>query len=211
MTNCFRGYRWAWHLLAIAITFVVVVSGFDWYYFEITRSPVLHKWLFPAAIIGGLLPVLGPLGMLLIGKLQKNARLINAAWALGQAVMLGWIISSLYKSFTGRIPPEMIATSIEDVSRGFQFGFLRGGIFWGWPSSHTTIAFAMACTLVILCRHQKKVWIPALLYALYIGVGISTTIHWFSEFAAGMIIGSVIGIAVGTSFEHRHFGADVKA
>jgi hypothetical protein len=40
----------------------------------------------------------------------------------------------------------------------------------------------------------------ALLYAFYIGLGVSVTIHWFSEFVAGAIIGSVIGTVVGRSF-----------
>jgi hypothetical protein len=42
----------------------------------------------------------------------------------------------------------------------------------------------------------------ALLYAFYIDLGVSVTIHWFSEFVAGAIIGSVIGTVVGRSFRH---------
>jgi len=37
-------------------------------------------------------------------------------------------------------------------------------------------------------------------YALYIGLGVSMTIHWFSDFLAGAIIGSAIGAVVGKSF-----------
>jgi hypothetical protein len=40
-----------------------------------------------------------------------------------------------------------------------------------------------------------------LLYALYIGVGVSMTIHWFSDFVAGAIIGTVIGFTVGNVFK----------
>ena len=35
---------------------------------------------------------------------------------------------------------------------------------------------------------------------LYVGIGVSLTIHWFSDFVAGVIFGSVIGIVVGKSF-----------
>jgi len=45
----------------------------------------------------------------------------------------------------------------------------------------------------------------AILYAFYVGIGVSLTIHWFSDFAAGAIIGSVIGAVVGKSF-----GSDEK-
>jgi membrane-associated phospholipid phosphatase len=40
----------------------------------------------------------------------------------------------------------------------------------------------------------------AILYAFYVGMGVSMTIHWFSDFVAGAIIGSVIGAVVGKSF-----------
>jgi hypothetical protein len=40
----------------------------------------------------------------------------------------------------------------------------------------------------------------AITYALYIGIGVSRTIHWFSDFAAGAIIGSAKGAVVGKSF-----------
>jgi membrane-associated phospholipid phosphatase len=43
----------------------------------------------------------------------------------------------------------------------------------------------------------------AILYAFYIGIGVSMTIHWFSDFAAGAIVGSVIGAVVGRSFQEN--------
>jgi membrane-associated phospholipid phosphatase len=77
---------------------------------------------------------------------------------------------------------------------------MRGGVFWGWPSSHTTIAFAMAVTVFTLYPKQRWLGWVAILYAGYVGLGVSMTIHWFSDFAAGAIIGSVIGAVVGKSF-----------
>jgi membrane-associated phospholipid phosphatase len=40
----------------------------------------------------------------------------------------------------------------------------------------------------------------AILYAFYVGIGVSLTIHWFSDFVAGAIIGSVVGAVVGKCF-----------
>jgi membrane-associated phospholipid phosphatase len=127
---------------------------------------------------------------------------------LGQAAILGYLISCCYKAFTGRIPPPFRGFrmssgnegSLTDTSHGFQFGFLKGGVFWGWPSSHTTVAFAMTACLIMLYPKNKALVILAGLYALYIGLGVSVSIHWFSEFVAGAIIGSVIGTVVGRSF-----------
>jgi len=94
----------------------------------------------------------------------------------------------------------MNVSAVIDSSHGFQFGFLKGGIFWGWPSGHTTVAFSMALCLTMLYPKNKIVVLGALLYAFYVGLAVSVTIHWVSEFAAGAIIGSVIGMTVGKSF-----------
>ena len=57
----------------------------------------------------------------------------------------------------------------------------------------------MAACLIMLYPKNKKLAFFALLYAFYVGFGVSVTIHWFSEFIAGAIIGSVIGVVVGRS------------
>jgi hypothetical protein len=58
----------------------------------------------------------------------------------------------------------------------------------------------MAVALAMLYPKNKVVLYCALLYALYVGLSVSTSIHWFSEFAAGVVIGSTIGLVVGKSF-----------
>jgi hypothetical protein len=47
---------------------------------------------------------------------------------------------------------------------------------------------------------QKWLGYLAIAYAFYIGVGVSVTIHWFSDFVAGAVIGTVVGAVLGTSF-----------
>ena len=80
---------------------------------------------------------------------------------------------------------------------------MKGGIFWGWPSSHTTIAFAMSVCLITLIPKSRPILILALVYAFYVGLSVSVSIHWLSEFVAGAIIGSVIGKVVGRCFRDR--------
>ncbi|MGD1089106.1 MAG: phosphatase PAP2 family protein [Verrucomicrobiota bacterium] len=208
----FSGRNILWHALAIVLTMVIVMSGSDWSYYLSTRGDTFFLLARPAIILGTLLPVPVTLALLMVGEFRKNPGIITAAWALGQAAILGFLISSCYKAFTGRIPPpfsrrfSMPATSNVspiDTSHHFQFGFLKGGMFWGWPSSHTTVAFAMAACLITLYPGNKKLILFASLYAFYIGLGVSVTIHWFSEFVAGAIIGSVIGMVVGRSFKSK--------
>ncbi|HTE48387.1 MAG TPA: phosphatase PAP2 family protein, partial [Candidatus Paceibacterota bacterium] len=74
---------------------------------------------------------------------------------------------------------------------------------WGWPSSHATIAFAVATTLFVLYPKNLAVRILALLSAFYIGIGVSMSIHWFSDFISGAILGSLIGFIVGRAFLAR--------
>ncbi len=191
-----------WHILAILITYVSVTSGFDWEWYTFFQGhSVIFKIMFPAAIIGFLIPLCLPLLLFWQGREDMRVRL--AGFALIQAEFLGWVVSSLYKAFTGRLHPDLLNPAASDISRIFNFGFLKGGIFWGWPSSHTTVAFAMAFCLIALYPEIKKIKYSAVIYAFYIGLGVSMSIHWFSDFAAGAIIGAVIGTAVGRNFYRK--------
>jgi membrane-associated phospholipid phosphatase len=204
----FSGRNLWWHALAISLTIAIVMSGGDWTYYRLTRAEIFSRLALPAIMLGTFLPVLVTLTILIVGEIRKNRRLITTAWALGQAALLGYVISCCYKAFTGRIPPpfhgfRMSAAnegSLVDSSHGFQFGFLKGGIFWGWPSSHTTVSFAMSACLIMLYPKNKLIIFLAAAYALYIGLGVSVTIHWLSEFVAGAIIGGLIGTVVGRSY-----------
>ena len=203
--RCFKGYNLLWHFLAIVLTYVILTSDFDWYYFISSQRSMLHVLFAPAIELGMILPIVVPLILLATGVLRKDFKIKKTAFALGQAALLGLVISAFYKAFTGRIPPPHFLGhgALVDTSHGFRLGFLRGGMFWGWPSSHTTVAFAMAAVFWKLYPENKLARYAAMLYAFYVGIGVSIRIHWFSEFVAGVIIGSLIGAVVGKSFEHR--------
>lgn len=198
---CFKGRMLLWHLAAIFLTAALVLSGSDWQYFQWTRSPILRSWLWPAVLIGGLLPIVLPLTLLVVGVVVRSAPTRLIGWATAQAEVIGGIIAAGYKAVTGRAHPAHDMGV--DLTHVFRFGLLRGGVFWGWPSSHTTIAFAMAVTIFKLFPKQRWLGYLALAYAFYIGLGVSVTIHWFSDFVAGALIGTVVGVVVGTSFSRR--------
>ncbi len=203
--NSFFGRNFVWHILAILLTYLIVISDFDWVYFNFFQHSVIYPFFFlGSAILGMLLPVFVPLGMLMLGLMDKNKKLINSAWALGQAGLLGLLITSFYKVFTGRPSPLHFFTSTSvDTSKIFKFGIYRGGVFTGWPSSHTASAFAIATTAIILYPKNKIVWIVAITYALFVGFGASISFHWFSDAVAGAIIGTVIGTVVGRAFKAK--------
>ena len=210
----FSGYNLLWHLLVIALTIIIVKTDFDWRYFIFMGKFSWGSLFFPAIMLGGLLPILFPIALFIIGKIRNSARTINTGFAVAQAAIAGLLISDFYKFFTGRIPPsgyfrQAVSSrkTLVDVSHGFQFGFFRGGVFWGWPSSHTTVAFSVALALCALYPKSKIIRFFSIAYAFYVGIGVSFTIHWFSEFVAGAIIGMVIGTVVGRSFRDK-FGID---
>jgi membrane-associated phospholipid phosphatase len=208
----FTGRNLLWHASAIVLTIGLVTSGGDWAYYRWTQAGAFSALARPALRLGMLMPVLGPLALLVAGAAAKNRRCITTAWALGQAALLAFLITSCCKAITGRRPPPFhghfrtlapTASALVDSSHGFQFGFLKGGVFWGWPSGHATVAFSMALCLALLYPRNKIIVFCALLYAFYIGLAVSVTIHWLSEFAAGAIIGSVIGMTVARSFRAK--------
>jgi membrane-associated phospholipid phosphatase len=202
----FKNNNWVWHLVMIGLTYLLVVSDFDWWYFESTRSVIIRDIALPAAPIGFLLPISIPFIIYFIGKKEGDRRMMNAASATAQAGMIAALLTAVYKAFTGRLQPQLVAHPpiTVDISNAFNFGFLKHGIFWGWPSSHTAVAFAMAITLALLYRNKKALVYSLVIYALYIGLAVSVTIHWFSDFVAGAILGTVVAFVVAKSFHERN-------
>jgi membrane-associated phospholipid phosphatase len=133
-----------------------------------------------------------------VGGLRRDGRLRTTAWRVAESEVLALGICAAYKAFTGRPGPASVHDGAFDVvSRVFRFGFMRGGVFWGWPSSHVMTAFAGAVALALLYRGNRGVAWATAAYAAFMAAGVSITFHWFSDVVAGAIIGSVIGVVVG--------------
>ncbi len=192
-------------VIGCAGTYGIIKSGFDWKW---ERYSYNNNWVsnagMPSVVIGGLLPFALPLGLYIYGRNCEDSKLQVTGLAIGQAAILGLTISSGIKAFTGRSGPEIFnnSSATKDFSDDFKFGFLRRGAFQGWPSSHTTVAFAMATALIELYPDNLSLRIISLSYASLIGLGVSTNIHWFSDAFAGAFIGYAIGKSVGQGFKN---------
>lgn len=189
----------------IAVTYLLVEGGFDWWYYGATRIPALLQVAIVAAPLGFFVPLFLPIILYLAGEERKDHRLQNAAAAILQASAIAVLLSATYKAFTGRLQPQLVAHPpfTANISEAFNFGFLQHGVFWGWPSSHTAVAFAMAITLALLYKQKKVLFYSAIIYAMYIGLAVSVTIHWFSDFVAGAILGTVVAFVVTKSFREN--------
>ncbi len=188
------------YIVGSAASYGLVESGFDWRWY---RNAIDHPWISRtgriAVVTGPLVSVGLPLGLYLYGRSEKDANLQITGLALGQAAINAAVITSVLKAFTGRVGPQH-KSQTNDYSKEFRFGFLRGGIYQGWPSSHTAAAFSMATALMELYPDNTAIKIGGLTYASLIGLGVSTNIHWFSDAVAGALIGYAIGSTVGSSY-----------
>ncbi len=189
-----------YHIAAIFLTAALVLSGIDWWYLVLVATHLSPTLLHMLDTLGFMLPFILPLGLFLTYVKTKKLFYKVASKATVLAVLLGFSISMALKSITGRTSPphrhhgeELI---LIDNSRAFNFGFMNEQIIGGWPSSHTTIAFALATTLSGLLPKQKFIQLCCFLVALSIGLGVTIGYHWLSEFVAGALLGIVTGRVV---------------
>lgn len=203
LLGVYTGINLFWHVLAAVLTAILVLSGADWLFFESTRFEFLKPVILIAGIGGFFTPVVIPVGMYAYGEWRRNRHLILMGAAAGQASVLAYFITILYKAFTGRTEPEFFTHYITtDYSRDFNFGIIEHGVFWGWPSSHTAVAFAGAVTITLMTRN-RALRVAVLSGATFIGFGAAVGFHWLSDVVAGVIVGCVVGVVVGQYFARK--------
>ena len=88
LIGCFMGRRIVWHVIAIFLTFILVMSGFDWHCYLATRNPALRLWMWPAVGIGGLLPLALPL--ILLAHRHHCQKRQKPFWPVGPSVRLNF-------------------------------------------------------------------------------------------------------------------------
>jgi len=199
----------------IIATYALVASGLDWQYFLFTQIYVPRAVLYTADIAGFLLPLILLLTFFCSWLLWRQRKYLCCLRAIMYATLLGFTLSTFLKIFAGRVSPPHghsgSTVAFIDNSSDFNFGFMQEQIFGGWPSSHTTIAFAIATSLAIIM--PPRWYIRAMLFgtALFVGLGVSFGWHWLSEFVAGVLLGVPIGIVVGQHYKVKPERANFAA
>jgi membrane-associated phospholipid phosphatase len=197
--------------IAVAGTYGLAESGLDWKYNRLAyNNQALAHLGFPALYTGYITPIVLPLGFYLLGRNTMNEKLQVTGLALIQTTIISLMFTSVMKGITGRISPGIVDVLDHnrnfrntDYSRDFDWGFGRRGFIAGWPSAHTTIAFATAAVISEMYHDRTWVKIGAFSYAAFIGIGVSLCVHWSSEVFAGALIGYAIGKTVSHNFNHR--------
>lgn len=198
------------YLITAPVTYGMIESNIDWNWYRYTT---INKWIYNTGYIfyttGSIVPSAVSLGLYIYGCADKNSDIQIAGLALGQAALLGLAISSGLKVVTGRKSPSNLVLT-DDLHGDFRFGFLKGGVKSGWPSSHTCVAFSMATAIIELYPNNTAIKICSLTYASLIGLGVSTNVHWASDVVAGAFIGWAIGRTVGINFRALMNGSQLS-
>ncbi|HEX2869345.1 MAG TPA: phosphatase PAP2 family protein [Ignavibacteriales bacterium] len=213
IVNSFKGNNLYLHAAGIVSTALIVTTGSDYYVFKYFNEhpaygnaarPVIHfAQYFPFAVMGSLYAY---------GKLNTDQEAVAASFAVLQSSALALVYNSLLKAVTGRPHPNWREESdMEGLSKTFRFGFLRGGIFWGWPSGHTSSTMAVVSALTSFYPDKTWLKIVGYGYTAYMMFGVSSLnrggMHWFSDAVAAAFMSYAIGSTVGkyyrSQFENR--------
>lgn len=184
-------------VVAACATPILIFSGMDWEWAKLSYQYLVLQYIgIPSVFIGMIIPFVWPLYLYL--NQNKEASYGLKARVLGRAFLAAWGFSTILKAFTNRVPREPFEDlGLIDFSQQFRFGWLQGNNLWeslieGFPSGHTMTAFAMSFAIRPFLA-SSKAQNGVVIYALYIGLGVSFTVHWLSDAVAGGLIGYALG------------------
>ncbi len=208
--NSFTGTNLYYQLAAVAATPVLVNNNVD-YHVErfFNQHPAYGNFASPVPITGQILPFIAGGSLLAYAGLRNDKEVLGASYAVIQASIIELLDNTTLKAFTGRPSPNWRRVSnMEDLSEEFRFGFLRGGVYNGWPSGHTGATMAVVSALTNY--YPDETWLKVAGYSLvaYTMYGVTSVhqggMHWFSDAVAGALMGYAIGSTVGKYYRNLY-------
>ncbi len=210
--DSFRGNNIYFHLSAVAATAILVDEGVDYdveHYFN--QHVEYGSWARPVVFTGEYLPFIAGGSLFAYAKIRNDREVLGASFAVMQASLIEIFYNSALKAVTGRPNPDWRHVSdMDSLSKTFQFGFLRGGVFWGWPSGHT--AATMAVVSALTSYYPGKTWLKVVGFGLvgYTMFGVSANnrggMHWLSDAVAGALMSYAVGSTVGKYYRSIYSG-----
>ncbi len=204
--HSFIGRNLDYQLAAVVVTPPIVSSDLDYrieHFFN--QHPAYGKWADPVPYTGELLPFIAGGSLLAYAGLEHNDEVLGASFAVIQASIIELMDNIALKAITGRPAPNWRRhSSMDALSEEFRFGFLRGGIWNGWPSGHTGATMAVVSALTSYYPHST--WLKIAGYGLvaYTMYAVSSvdrgSMHWFSDAVAGAFMAYAIGSTVGSYY-----------
>lgn len=201
--NSFKGNNLYLHLAAVASTCLLVAGNVDYnveHYFN--THPDYGRYGRGVFITGEYLPFIAGGSLLIYSGAMRDKETLGASFAVIQASLIELMYNTALKAITGRPGPDWRDHSnMEALSKTFRFGFLRGGVFWGWPSGHTAATTAVVSSLI--GYYPNSTWLKVAGYSLigYTIFAVSSVnrggMHWFSDAVAAALMSYAIGSTVG--------------
>lgn len=194
--DIFTGKNIRVHLVMILVTAACAISGIDWAYFTLMHDYAPWALLIATDIAGFFLPVFF---ILLYADWHRAKHFSEENRAdirgINMSIILAFCTALFYKAISGRSSPHERGALV-DNSADFHFGFMQGEMLGGWPSSHATVAFAIAS--YIIAAHPNQPYVKPLMYgySALIALGVAVGFHWLSEAISGAMLGILIGTTV---------------
>ena len=203
------GWPLGFHMLGGALTYKFSMENNDLMVarFAARQDQLVYGIAFtPGMMMGTFFPILVPGYMYFI---SDNRALNNTGAVAVQATAVAFLYNNILKAISAREHPDAELNSGER-SRDFKWGFFRRGVFYGWPSGHSTTNAAMAMSIASYNRDKPLVVVGCALYAGYIAtsmvLGAKGEAHWFSDAVAGTLMGASIGWYIGSVFYKEKVG-----
>jgi hypothetical protein len=206
--ECFTGKNLLFHVSGIWATSVIVSNSMDkdvHNYF--IKNGQYEQYSAPAVHLGSVAPFLLGGIIWIYGFDSKKDREKTIGSAVLQACAVSFLYASTLKLFTGRPNPKAIEYKDNSYANNFRYGFNKGGIYFGWPSSHMMTHTAMITSFLSFYKDNIAMNIIGYTYLAYLfGSVISfnkSTMHWFSDAVAGTLMGYGIGSNIGANFRDK--------
>ncbi len=201
LARAFQGKLALAPILAVACTWALIASGAD----DAVRDGIVEhlgyghtEVRFAELYVGILWPILPALLLVRRGYWTKDRERMAAGCAIGQAVLVGFVLTMALKFATGRPMPASA-----EPARAFYGLALENArqVRLMWPSGHTSESFVAASTIAAFWPERRR--LRALVYAIASLVGLSmvlSTFHWLSDVVAAIFLATPIGWSTGTTF-----------
>ena len=203
------GWPLAFHAAGGGATWWLSTNGTD---LEVARFAARQDELVagiaftPGMFMGTFCPILVPGWMLFV---SKDPEIVGTGAVAAQATAIAFLYNNILKAVSGRAHPDPDKNT-GALSRDFEWGFFRRGVFYGWPSGHSMTNAALAMSIASFHREKPLVVGGCALYAGYVAtsmvLGARGEAHWFSDAVAGTLMGASIGWYVGSAFRKAKRG-----
>lgn len=197
------GWPLAFHIMGSSATYILSTNDVDLKVarFAARQNETAYGIAFtPGMMMGTFFPFLVPGYMLFI---SDNPALNNTGAVAAQATAVAFLYNNILKAISGRAHPEA-GNNTGELSRDFDWGLFKRGVFYGWPSGHSMTNAALAMSIASYHRDNPYVVAGCGLYAGYVAtsmvLGAKGEAHWFSDAVAGVLMGASIGWYIGNTF-----------